>query len=73
MLRWIGRIFIISGLIVLITVGYLLYDFYLGSNYQTKEAHDILMNYGYNDDDIDVNKLLKRKDFEPRIGEVYGT
>ncbi|WP_273123973.1 class D sortase [Bacillus weihaiensis] len=72
MLKWIGRLFIFAGLTVLITVGYLFYDFYYGSSYQTQEANEMLITHGYIDNEIDKNKLMKREDFEPAIGKVYG-
>lgn len=83
MLKWIGRLFIFAGIAILLIVGYLVYDFYYGSNYQLDEVTDYLINYGYRKADdkgkdpsnifnVEEEQFMSFEDFFPEIGDVYG-
>ncbi|GAF23693.1 hypothetical protein JCM19047_3532 [Bacillus sp. JCM 19047] len=76
MIRWIGNGFLILGLSCLLYVGYLLLDFYYGSNYQIEATEEYLTNYGYtstkNKTTLDESLLMKRTDFSIELGQPYG-
>ncbi|MBM7839373.1 sortase A [Alkalihalobacillus xiaoxiensis] len=76
MLRWIGSVFLVLGLSCLLYVGYLLFDFYYGSNYQIEATEAYLSEFGYssieNGASLNQDLLMNREDFSIDRGQPYG-
>ncbi|MCM2675927.1 class D sortase [Alkalicoccobacillus plakortidis] len=76
MIRWVGRLCLVTGASFLLYVGYLLVDFYFGSNYQMEATEDYLREYGYdstaNETKLDEALLMKREDFSVKLGDSIG-
>jgi|SRR5690554_1394928 len=75
MLRKISYLLIAAGVIFLCYGGYLLFDFYFGSQYKLEEAETFLNEFVVSAEESPEEKeyLMELSEFQVDIGDVYGT